>query len=309
MFHLGRKVKRDRFDVIFCNGTMANFTGGMLAALTSTPTLWHVLYTNVGGAMRGPHARLAAGRNVKAIICVSRPTTRQFSQDLNKVRVIHDAIDIEEFDAQTAGSVLRDELHLDESAIIFGSHGRVLPRKGYIELIHAARIVFDRLDEGDQARCHFVVVGDTPQDMRTDHLEECRTLVRELHLSGKVHFIGFRAAVTPYIADFDVAVVPSVYEDPLPLAVLEAMAMSKPVVAFDVGGMPEMIDDGVSGRLVPGSPPDIEAMANACLNYMADPAMRRRHGAAARHRIEQEFNARIHARLIQDELFRAARMN
>ena len=308
MIHLSRKVKRDRFDVIFCNGTMANFAGGALAAFTGVPTIWHVLYTSVGAPIRGFHARLASGRNVKAIICVSRPTAHQFGTCLKKIRLIHDAIDVDEFDARATGPILRKELGLDEHAIIFGSHGRILPRKGYIELIRAAHIVFDRLDDRDRARCHFVVVGDTPQDMQTDHLEECRTLVRELGLSGKVHFIGFRAAVTSYIADFDIAVVPSVYQDPLPLAVLEAMAMSKPVVAFDVGGMAEMIDDGVSGRLVPGSPPDIEALAKACLNYIADAGMRRRHGAVARQRIEQEFNARTHARLIQDELFRAAGM-
>jgi glycosyltransferase involved in cell wall biosynthesis len=308
MIHLSRKVRRDRFDVIFCNGTMANFAGGALAAFTGVPTIWHVLYTSVGAAIRDLHARLASGRNVKAIICVSRPTARQFGASLKKIRLIHDAIDVDEFDARATGPILRKELGLEEGAIVFGSHGRILPRKGYIELIRAARIVFDRLGDGDRARCHFVVVGDTPQDMRTDHLEECRTLVRELHLAGKVHFIGFRAAVTSYIADFNIAVVPSVYQDPLPLAVLEAMAMSKPVVAFDVGGMAEMIDDGVNGRLVPGSPPDIEALANACLNYIADAGMRQRHGAAARRRIEQEFNARTHAQLIQDELFRAARM-
>jgi glycosyltransferase involved in cell wall biosynthesis len=308
VIQLSRKVKRDRFDVIFCNGTMANFAGGALAAFTGVPTIWHVLYTSVGATIRGFHARLASGRNVKAIICVSRPTAHQFGACSKKIRLIYDAIDVDEFDAHATGPTLRKELGLDEDAIVFGSHGRILPRKGYIELIRAARIVFDRLGDGDRARCHFVVVGDTPQDMRTDHLEECRTMVRELDLSGRVHFIGFRAAVTSYIADFDIAVVPSVYQDPLPLAVLEAMAMSKPVVAFDVGGMAEMIDDGVSGRLVPGSPPDIEALANACLNYIADAGMRQRHGAVARQRIEQDFNAKTHARLIQDELFRAARM-
>jgi glycosyltransferase involved in cell wall biosynthesis len=306
LIRLSRTVKRDGFDVIFCNGTMANFAGGALAAITGVPAIWHVLYTSVGAAMRGVHARLASGRNVKAIICVSQPTARQFGPCREKIRLIHDAIDIDEFDARMTGAVLRKELGLDESAIIFGSHGRILPRKGYIELIRAARIVFDRLGEDDRARCHFAVVGDTPQDMRTDHLEECRSLVRELRLEGRVHFIGFRANVVSYIADFDIAVVPSIYQDPLPLAVLEAMAMSKPVVAFDVGGMAEMIVDGVNGRLAPGSPPDIEALADVCLGYVADAGMRQRHGAAARQRIEREFNARTHARLIEDELFRAA---
>ncbi|MDH8190382.1 glycosyltransferase, partial [Klebsiella pneumoniae] len=74
--------------------------------------------------------------------------------------------------------------------------------------------------------------GDTPEDMRPDHLEECRALVGELGLTEWVIFAGFRPDVRAYIADFDVAVVPSVYEDPLPRAVMEAMAMSKPVIAF-----------------------------------------------------------------------------
>jgi glycosyltransferase involved in cell wall biosynthesis len=262
-----------------------------------------VLYTSVGGAARGLHARLAANANVKTIICVSRPTSRQFG-DSAKVRLIHDAIDIDEFDAAQAAPSLRRELGLDASAVIFGSHGRILPRKGYIEMIRAARIVLDGLDAQDRARCHFVVAGDTPQDMKVDHLEECRALVWQLGLEAQVHFIGFRAAVIATVADFDVAVVPSIYQDPLPLAVLEAMALAKPVVAFDVGGMSEMITDGDSGRIVP--PQDVAAMAQACLDYFADAALRRRDGAAGRARIERDFNARLHARVIQDELLRAA---
>jgi glycosyltransferase involved in cell wall biosynthesis len=312
VIRLSRKIQRERYDVIFCNGTMANICGGLLAALTGTPTLWHVLYTSVGGAAGKLHARLAAGKSVKAIICVSRPTARQFPQCPEKIRLIHDAIDIDEFDAgqgtntcKGAGA-LRQELGLQADAVIFGSHGRILPRKGYVEMIHAARRVLDRLSAGDRARCHFVIIGDTPQDMKIDHLEECRALVRQFGLEAQVHFIGFRPAVIAYVGDFDVAVVPSIYQDPLPLAVLESMAMAKPVVAFDVGGMGEMITDGVSGRLAPGSPPDVGALAEACLNYFADAALRQRHGAAGRARIEQDFNARSHAQRIEDELVRAA---
>jgi glycosyltransferase involved in cell wall biosynthesis len=119
-----------------------------------------------------------------------------------------------------------------------------------------------------------------------------------------VQFIGFRPDVRPYVADFDVSVVPSIYEDPLPRAVMESMSLSKPVVAFAVGGIGEMIGDGVEGRLARGHPPDIEAMAEACLNYVSDPRMRRSHGVAARKRVERDFDARKHARLLQDEMFR-----
>jgi glycosyltransferase involved in cell wall biosynthesis len=187
--------------------------------------------------------------------------------------------------------------------VIFGSHGRILPRKGFIELIHAARILFEK--HADEASlCHFVVLGDTPEDLRPDHLAECRALAREFGLQDRVHFLGFRADVRPYLADFDAAVVPSVYEDPLPRSVMEAMAMAKLVVAFDVGGIGEMVGDGREGTLVARA--DIEGLANACLAYLRDPALRGKRGNAARQRVERDFNARLHGRAIQDELLRIA---
>jgi glycosyltransferase involved in cell wall biosynthesis len=76
------------------------------------------------------------------------------------------------------------------------------------------------------------------------------------------------------------------------------------VVAFAIGGIGEMIEDGVEGRLADGHPPDVAGLAEACLAYFRDRAMRVRHGAAARARVERDFDARKHARKLQDEMFR-----
>jgi glycosyltransferase involved in cell wall biosynthesis len=302
LIRLTVRVRRARYDAIFCNGTMANFTGGLLAAFTGTPTVWHVLYTRVGSAARDTHERLARGKHVKAILCVSKPTSLQFG-DLKKVRVLHDALDITEYDADAVQPLLRSEMGIDPNTIIFGSHGRILPRKGYLEFVRAARLVMDGLTPDERARSRFVVVGDTPQDVAEDHRAACEKLAAQLDVP--VDFIGFRPNPVGYVRDFDVAIVPSIYQDPLPLAVLEAMALSKPVIAFDVGGMSEMIDNGVTGAIVP--PGDIAAMARACLGYFHDAGLRQRHGAAGRQRIERDFNARIHAGVIQDLLGEIAR--
>ncbi len=299
-----RRIRKDKFDVIFCNGTAAGFLGGALAAATGVPAIWHVLYPSVAPLVRPLHRWLAASRNVRLIICVSRPCETQFDHCRQKVRAIQTALDIDDFDVRATEHLLRKEFALDERTVIFGSHGRILPRKGFIELIRAARIVIDRLGPEERPHCRFIILGDTPQDMRPDHLEECRSLVRELDLAENVQFIGFRPDVKSYVADFDVAVVPSVYEDPLPRAVMEAMAMSKPVVAFAMGGIAEMLADGVEGRLVRGKPPDIAGLAEACLDYFRDSAKRCQHGIAARMRVERDFNARKHARRLQDEMFR-----
>ncbi len=304
---LARLVKRERYDLIFCNGTSANFAGGALAAMTGVPAMWHVFYTSVARPIAGLHARLAAGDGVKSIVCVSRPTSAMFAHCMDKVRIIHDAIDVAEFDAGAVAPCLRAELGLAADTVVFGSQGRILPRKGYVEMVRAARVAVDAMTDAERARCRFVVLGDTPEDMRPNHLEECRALVKELGLEGTFLFLGYRPDVKPYVGDFDVAVVPSVYEDPLPRAVMESMALRKPVVAFDVGGIGEMIEHGVSGALVRGAPPDIEGLGARMLEYLRDPALRLRHGAAARARIEAEFEAKGHARALQEEMVRVAR--
>lgn len=301
-----RRVRKEKYDLIFCNGTSAGFLGGALAAATGVPAIWHVLYPSVAPLLRPLHKRLAAGQHVRLIICVSKPTAPQFDHCREKVQAIQTALDIDEFDARGIEPRLRREFGLDPQTVVFGSHGRILPRKGFIELVRAARIVIDKLGPEERERCRFVILGDTPQDMRPDHLEECRSLVRELKLEDNVQFVGFRPDVRSYVADFDVAVVPSVYEDPLPRAVMESMAMSKPVAAFAMGGIGEMIDNGVEGRLSSGRPPDIGGLAESCLAYFRDADLRRQHGAAARRRIERDFDARKHAKKLQAEMYRIA---
>ncbi len=304
MLRLFRRVRAEKFDLVFCNGTTANFAGGAIAAFTGVPVIWHVLYPSVAPAIRRLHAALAAGRNVRSIICVSRATETQFAHCRHKVRAIQTALDIAEFDSGAVTPVLRSEFGLSPQTVVFGSHGRILPRKGFIELVRAARLVIDALTDDQRARCRFVIFGDTPEDIRPDHLEECRSLVRELGLTEWVRFVGFRPDVRAYVADFDVAVVPSVYEDPLPRAVMEAMAMSKPVVAFRMGGIGEMVQDGVEGALVTGAPPDIRGLADACLMYFRDRDLRHRQGVAARRRIEKDFNAVNHGAILQAEMER-----
>jgi glycosyltransferase involved in cell wall biosynthesis len=160
-----------------------------------------------------------------------------------------------------------------------------------------------------------VVVGDTPEDFRPDHVAECRALAEELGIGASFRFLGFRSDVRPLVAGFDVAVVPSVYADPLPRSVMESMALGKPVVAFDVGGVVEMLEDGVTGQLVrfepcPGregaSAEAVARLAESLVRYAGDPAQRLQQGRAARERVVRDFDARAHARRIQGEIVAAA---
>jgi glycosyltransferase involved in cell wall biosynthesis len=306
---LSQLVRRGRFDLIYCNGTSANFAGAALAAWTGVPALWHARYTSIPRAVAGLHARLSAGRGVRRIVCVSRAVAALFDHCAHKVAVVHNAVDVGSFDASLVPGALRSELGLGSDVVIFGSHGRVLRRKGYVEMAQAARVVLDRMTEAQRARVAFVVVGDTPQDFRPDHVAECRALVTSLGIEARFKMLGFRQDVRPLVVDFDVAVVPSVYSDPLPRAVIESMALSKPVIAFDVGGVVEMLEAGVAGELVRferegegASALAVRSLADAMFRYAQDPLLRARQGRAARARVERDFDARAHARRIQDEI-------
>jgi glycosyltransferase involved in cell wall biosynthesis len=305
---LSRAIKRGQFDLLYCNGTNACFAGGALSFLTGVPSLWHVRYTHVPAALARLHTELAASKGVGRIICVSKAAEALFPDAAShrKTRVIHNALDASEFSPAKVEGKLRDELGLKPDTVIIGSQGRILPRKGYLEMVHAAARALEMLRPEERTKVHFAILGDTPEDIRPDHLAECRALVQKLGLEERITFLGFRDDVKPYVADFDVAVVPSVYPDPLPRAVIESMAMGKPVVAFDVGGVAEMLEDGTAGVLVRGVPPDIEGLAAAFVRYVRDPQLRVRHGQAARLRIERDFDSRAQARKIQNEIVRTS---
>jgi glycosyltransferase involved in cell wall biosynthesis len=292
---LARLAKKH--DVVFCNGTTANFFGGAIARMTGVPAVWHVFYPSVAKILVPIHDRLARSKGVRAILCVSKPTMEQFAHCSEKVIHMHDAIDTEEWSPGVVKGILREELSIPRDAVVFGSQGRILRRKGFIELVRAAAAMRN-------PKAWFVILGDTPEDMPVDHLEECRALVRELGLEPTVHFLGYRSDVRPYVEDFDVSVVPSVYPDPLPRSVMECMALEKPVVAFDVGGIGEMVTHGVTGALVAGS--DIDALARSLSTYANDASRRERQGKAARDVIVREYDAKSHAREVEEILVRAA---
>ncbi len=315
---LASLARRGRFDLLYCNGTNADFAGASLARITGIPAIWHVRYTSLPPAVRAIHRSLSGSSGVRRIICVSKAATPLFEHCPEKVRVIHNALDVGAFDPQAVRGTLRAELGLGSDAILIGSHGRVLRRKGYVEMVRAARLALERLPSEVASRLHFVVVGDTPDDFRPDHVEECAALARSLGLGDRFRMLGFRADVRPLVADFDVAVVPSVYPDPLPRSVIESMALAKPVVAYAVGGVVEMIESGGSnatGELVPfeaassgegASDGAIERLASAIVAYAVDPERRADEGAHARRRVVNDFDARAHARRVQSEILQAA---
>lgn len=121
--------------------------------------------------------------------------------------MIHNAVDLALFNGAPPPGAPRAEIS-PRTPSCSGYMGRVLPRKGYPQMIRAARVLLDWATPEERRRARFVVVGDTPAHIPGDHLGECRALVKECGLEGVFAFPGFSADVRPWVEGFDVRGVP-----------------------------------------------------------------------------------------------------
>jgi glycosyltransferase involved in cell wall biosynthesis len=185
-----------------------------------------------------------------------------------------------------------EELGIGKDALIVGTIANFKPHKGLEFLLEAAATIHIR-----QPRVRFVLVGDGPLG------PQLRRKAAELGLTQTVAFAGSRPDALRLASVFDLFVLPSVTEG-LPIALLEAMALAKPVLATAVGGVPEIIEPGVDGLLVP--PRDVPALVEGIETLLESPRLRLELGAAARRRASS-FDIREAVRrmeTIYDELVR-----
>ena len=181
---------------------------------------------------------------------------------------------------------IRRELGLPETTAVVALTGQISEVKGIWDFVEAARLVVE-----SGAVVVFAVLGDDLKGggaLRVAMEER----VRGLGLAPHFRFLGFRRDAPRLIPAFDVIAVPS-HVEPLGNATLEAMAAGRPVVGSRVGGIPEMVVDGETGRLV--APRDAVALATAIGTLTGDDALRDRYGRAGRARAESHFGLSGHA--------------
>jgi glycosyltransferase involved in cell wall biosynthesis len=231
--------------------------------------VWHV--HSAFSAVNHAAARTMLARgDVGAIIAVSRSAAAWYERTNARIEVIHNGVAIDACRRAAGSPVLRRRLGLDARAFIVGYAGRLVAHKGIHVIARAAGPILDRIPHA-----HIAVLGGAPASARTEVVADLR---RKFGEHERVHLCGYVDDVLPHIAGFDVALTPSTYADPCPLSVLEALGVGVPVVASRIGGIPEIVDDGIDGLLVP--PGDPVALARAVVT-LGEQGERRRQLAAA----------------------------
>lgn len=262
--------RRERVSVVHINGSNFWRPAELLAAwLLRIPVVAHYHVVN---DKPGPFIGLC-----RSAIAVSRYTAAQSLPKALPKPVIYNSIDLLRFDA---GHSLRSELGIGSREVVIAFLGQIREIKGVSDFIAMARKV-----AAPEAR--FLIAGECrdPKKFPGSYSEE--DLKDMTGGDSRIQYIGYVRDVENVYHTADVIVVPSRWQEPLGLINLEAGACRKPVIATRVGGIPEVIIDGVNGYLIEAG--DIGAMAARVKLLIDDPALRTRMGEAGRAEVEKNF--------------------
>ncbi len=274
------------FDVVLANDTRGALYTSVGAALARVPYVWHVRDIVDRGSRLG---RLALRLRPRIWIANSQAVAASLVRhgcDSARVVVVHNGVDVDRFQPTAARETVRRELGVDESTLLVGAIGRLVPWKALETLLEAAA----HRDAGVPS-ARYLVVGDVVTDPANRpaalrYRESLLHLRDRLQLGARVHFLGERADVPRILAALDVFVHTAI-DEPFGRVLIEAMAAGKPVVATRGGGVGEIVEDGVTGYLVP--PRDAAAVADR-IARLADDQQRSAMGQAGRQRALTHFS-------------------
>jgi L-malate glycosyltransferase len=288
-FEFKTLVKKSDVDIIH-----AHLFYGVLYSVTAAPRIPLVFTHHSSKVIGSFFHRVWFKSGIRKYVAISHDSFSQLREQVgveeNKICTIFNGILLKHIDFKKDRSF---EKHPELSIIAVG---RFWEQKNYPMMLHGLRIIIDRSIAEGLKPPTLSIVGDGP--LRSS-LED---LVRHLGIVKKVRFLGIRKDVPELLFNSDIFAMTSLWEG-MSISILEALAAGLPIVATKVGGNPEIIEDGVSGILVPKG--DAEGFAEAVLSLLRDPAKRTRMSVAARERVKDfsiEAAAAAHKRLYTEIL-------
>jgi len=280
-------IQRIRPDIIHTCSIQAKIAGSFAAALTGTKILWHVHNIQPPG-FRRKLVQFLARWFPNIIVTVSQAVANCYRGvvQADKICVNHNGLDLRELigiDRRSARSMVEAELGITSNVKIVANVSMIRRWKGQHLFVEAASEVLKICPD-----VVFLLVGEAQFSKDHGYKAQLINLIGALSLTDKVRFLGFREDVYRIVAAADCLVHCPIEPDPLPTAVLEAMALRTPVIGTSVGGIPEEIEDGVTGLLVkPGDPIEL---AKAIEYVLTDINRTNMFVQAALHKLQTEFS-------------------
>ena len=299
ILRLARLIRRERPTILHTHTAKAGAVGRIAALLAGGARPPVIVHTFHGHVLRGYFSMPATlgfrtlerwlAKMTTALVAVS-PEVRDDLVRLgvapaSKFRVVRLGVEVDERVATGAGRLddTRNLLGISSDAFVVGWVGRMTAVKRTPDVLEAFRGLLDR-----NVDAYLMLVGDGPDRKQLERN------AHDLGIGRRCLFLGYQDDVAGYYSAIDVLLLPSANEG-TPVSVIEALAAERPAVATRVGGVPDVIRDGVDGYLV--APGDTEGLAERLTALARDPALRARMGAQGRARVLERYTV---ARLVDD---------
>jgi len=280
-------IKKNGFDIVHTHTSKAGVLGRVAAKSAGAPV---VFYTPHGSIFHpvyyGPFMRFVLSRveNFAAlftdrIIACSDNEKNDFLErriaSRDKYITIYYGIKQDDFLKDYDRGIIRKEFDIPEDFVLIGNIARLSPEKGHLYCLEAFKMAKDRF-----AKTKLLIVGD---GILKPHIQ---AKINELDLGEDVIMAGHRDDIKEILAALDISLHTSIWEG-LPVAIIEAMLMEKAVIATKVGGVPEMIENGITGILTPSY--DKKALTEAIAMLINNRPLAKRLGKAARQSAKERF--------------------
>jgi glycosyltransferase involved in cell wall biosynthesis len=292
-------LARERPALLHVNSSRDSWIGGLAARLVS-PRVKVVRSRHISTPLnRNLTTRWLYRRLMDFVIVTGGELTRRGlierdGLEPDRVAAFPIGIDVDQFKPGRPDRDLRIELKLPPEHRLVGLISYLRSYKGHEYFIEAAARVLPRAKD-----VTFLIVGEGPEEARL------RNMVASMGLSPQVRILGFRDDLLNVFRSLDLFVIPSVEGDTIPQVLMQALAMGLPVVSTTVGSIPDVVQDGRTGFVVP--PRNADALAERILALLDDPALRREMGRNGRALLERDYSlARMLDRL-EDVYKRVAR--
>jgi glycosyltransferase involved in cell wall biosynthesis len=282
-----RSAARKRGVALVYINTFVSVSGAIGGRMAGVPVLWHI--REILAMPRAVRMTLYTFLSLCAdrVVCISKAVRESILHEAPRLArksiVVYNAVSVAQGNADGRREIgIREELHLEPGTVLVGMVGRISHWKGQEILVQAAVTVLETRPDA-----HFVAVGSYFAD-ESHYLDKLKVLIRELRVEDRFHLADYRSNVTEVYRALDIFVLPSVKPEPFGRVTVEAMTQGRAVIATNHGGTVELIEEGVTGMLVP--PADPKALAGAIEFLLAHPSLRERIGQAAAVYAKQHFD-------------------
>lgn len=279
-------VREKKVNIIYSSTVKSAVFGCIVSKLTGVPHIYHLRCSRLH-SYHGWIDDFIYFLSTR-IIASSEFNAQSIKRWKKKTDVIYAPFDFERFNPKLAdGRKIRKEFNIGDDTKLVGIVGRINPVKRHKDFLEAAV----KVDESF-SNLKFLVVGGTYPGVKKGegYEKEVRELVKELDLQDKVIFTGFRQDIQDIISALDLLVLPSLREA-FGRVLIEALALNTPVVASDTGGIPEIIEDGETGLLVPPKRPD--HLADAIVRMLKDEKFAKELASKGARSVKERFSADV----------------